>query len=227
MYNFSYGILSVEEENLVDDSKQFISYIKNNGSEIKTLVLSSCALNDAVVAELYQCTSIKRLDLSYSYIEGTTVQKLAELLKNKEVKELILTGSQLDDEAIKTLASALEDNASLTELCLLHNKISSEGAKALLAALKNNNTLLSLDIIEPGDTYECLELRTNVTCDIAKFQEMYERIVPEINEKLKQNMARKQLPVRFSQANSNNDKQAAPAAKQQDTGHESRTVKMG
>jgi hypothetical protein len=61
-----------------------------------------------------------------------------------ETQSVNLANASIDTDGIRTLASALKENTSVTKLNLFNNEIDAEGAAALADALKVNTTITTV-----------------------------------------------------------------------------------
>jgi Ran GTPase-activating protein (RanGAP) involved in mRNA processing and transport len=77
--------------------------------------------------------------------------EILEKIRNNQVGELNLSYAKPNEEEVKKLAEALQENKSLTFLNLWSNHIGDEGVKALAEALQENKSLTSLNL--GGDAY--------------------------------------------------------------------------
>lgn len=84
-------------------------------------------------------STLETLTIS-SPISGKDVKLLGKFLqKNTTLKQLFLTGANLDDDGVQILAESLHKNQSLQVLCLAHNHIGDKGAEALAKMIESSN----------------------------------------------------------------------------------------
>ena len=124
---------------------------RNRG--LKTLNISDCDIDDqgmkSLASALNMNGSLQMLDLSWNRaVTGIGFMALGESLKrNRGLKTLDISDCSIDDQGMKSLASALEMNGSLEELDLSGNRVvTGIGFMALGESLKRNRGLKTLDI---------------------------------------------------------------------------------
>ena len=130
---------------------------RNRG--LKTLNISYCCIDDhgmkSLASALEMNGSLEELDLRGNYaVTSIGLMALGESLKrNKGLKTLNISYCCIDDQGMKSLASALEMNGSLEELDLSRNvAITGIGHMALGESLKRNRGLKTLNI-----SYCCID----------------------------------------------------------------------
>ena len=126
--------------------------LKSNGA-LKTVNISYCDIDDYGVKSLASALemngSLEELNLSGNRaVTGVGFMAMGESFKrNRGLKSLTISHSGIDDQGVKSLASALEMNGSLEELNLSGNRaVTGIGLMALRESLKRNRTLKTLDI---------------------------------------------------------------------------------
>jgi len=125
----------------------FISCITTREIEVN---LHDCSLDEHrvgfLVEELSKCSnSLNKLDLSENNLSDGGVVHIGKILRNKNVKTLIISHCAIGDQGLKSLASALEVNASLEQLSLSGNDaVTRVGLMALGESLKRNRGLKTL-----------------------------------------------------------------------------------
>ena len=115
--------------------------------------LGKCSLDEYRVSFLVKELSSRSLkplltlDLSTDYLSNGVVH-IAEILRHSNCfKTLVISDCGIDDQGMKSLASALEMNGSLEELNLRWNPaVTDIGLMAMGESLKRNRGLMSLDI---------------------------------------------------------------------------------
>ena len=124
---------------------------RNRG--LNTLNISYCCIDDqgmkSLASALEMNGSLEELDLRGNYaVTSIGLMALGESLKrNKGLKTLNISYCCIDDQGMKSLASALETNGSLEELDLSRNvAITGIGHMALGESLKRNRGLKTLNI---------------------------------------------------------------------------------
>ena len=130
--------------------------LKSNGA-LKTLNISYCDIDDqgmkSLASALEMNGSLEELDLSENdAVTGIGLTALGESLKrNRGLKTLDISYCSIDDQGMKSIASALEMNGSLEELDLSRNHaVTGVGLMALGESLKRNRGLKSLNISDCG-----------------------------------------------------------------------------
>ena len=128
---------------------------RNRG--LKTLNISRCGIDDqgmkSLASVLEMNGSLEELNLSGNRaVTDIGLMALGESLKrNRGLKTLNLSHCRIDDQGMKSLASALEMNGSLEELDLSGNvAITGIGHMALGESLKRNRGLKTLNISRCG-----------------------------------------------------------------------------
>ena len=134
-----------------------IAMILRHSKCLKTLNISYCGIDDQGVKSLASAIemngSLEELNLSGNdAVTGIGHMALGESLKrNKTLKTLNISSCGIDDQGMKSLASALEMNGSLEELNLTGNDaVAGIGHMALGESLKRNKTLKTLNISSCG-----------------------------------------------------------------------------
>ena len=118
---------------------------------LKTLNISYCCIDDqgmkSLASTLEMNGSLEELNLrGTGAVTGIGHMALGESLKrNRGLKTLNISYCSIDDQGVKSLASALEMNGSLEELNLSGNRaVTVIGLKALGNSLKSNRALKTL-----------------------------------------------------------------------------------
>ena len=126
--------------------------LKRNGA-LKILDISHCCIDDQGVTSLASALemngSLEELNLSRNRaVTGIGLMALGESLKrNRGLKSLDVSYCSIDDQGVKSIASALEMNGSLEELNLGRNvAITGIGHMALGESLKRNRGLKTLNV---------------------------------------------------------------------------------
>ena len=124
---------------------------RNRG--LKTLNISRCGVDDqgmmSLASALEMNGSLEELNLSWNVsITGIGLMALGESLKrNRGLKTLNISYCSIDDQGMKSLASALEMNGSLEVLDLSGNRaVTGIGLMALGESLRRNRGLKTLTL---------------------------------------------------------------------------------
>ena len=148
--------LDMSKDNL-SDGVVHIAEILRHSNCFKTLHISECHLDDQGVKSLASALemngSLEELNLSWNRaVTGIGFMALGESLKrNRGLKTLNISYCGIDDQGMKSLASALEMNGSLEELNLSWNRaVTGIGFMALGESLKRNRGLKTLNISRCG-----------------------------------------------------------------------------
>ena len=136
-----------------------IAEILRHSNCFKTLNIWHCNLDDQGMKSLASAleinSSLEELDLTWNWnitVTGIGYMALGESLKrNRGLKTLNISDCDIDDQGMKSLASALEMNGSLEELYLSWNRaVTCIGLMALGESLKRNRGLKTLHISHCG-----------------------------------------------------------------------------
>jgi hemolysin III len=79
------------------------------------------------------------------------------LSKNKNINDVNLRGTGLDDDGVIEICNIINNNKTITNLNLAQNNFGKLGAKALEDALKTNNTLKALDLTNNQLGFESIQ----------------------------------------------------------------------
>lgn len=118
------------------------------------------------VANYLKTHAIKEIDLSYNWIDSSSIAHIsASLCKNKHLNILDLKSNQIKDEGANHLAKALLDNHHLGQLDVSDNQITTKGAISLInSALEHHNLKhmnLSHNDISPESALDLKKLNTS------------------------------------------------------------------
>ena len=141
--------LDLSKDNLSDG----VVHILRHSNCFKTLNISYCGRDDqgmkSLASALEMNGSLEELNLTRNHaVTGIRLMALGESLKrNRGLKTLNISDCDIDDQGMKSLASALEMNGSLQMLDLSWNRaVTGIGLMALGESLKRNKGLKTLDI---------------------------------------------------------------------------------
>ena len=125
----------------------------SSNHSLKCLDLRWCDIHDTGMKRLTDClmmnNSLEELDLRDNIISAEAARGFSDMLKrvNSPLKKLNVSGCELTDAAVKSLASALEVNPSLEELDLSGNfDLTDTALVALGESLKRNTGLKRLEL---------------------------------------------------------------------------------
>lgn len=80
-------------------------------------------------------------------LKNEDLENIAWIIKNtKAIKELDLSGKELEDSGGKVIGKALEDNDSITHLNLSNTSLREESSQVIVTALEDNSTLRYLNL---------------------------------------------------------------------------------
>ena len=120
--------LKIDHCNFTDSQVRALSFVLEKNLAIEHLSLHGCCLGNRQIAllapSLERQRTVRRLDLSYNYIEPSVFSSLG----------------------IKELAKAIQSNRTITHLKLSENALGTTGAKLLGRALKVNTKIMSLNL---------------------------------------------------------------------------------
>jgi Ran GTPase-activating protein (RanGAP) involved in mRNA processing and transport len=138
-----------------EDLNLLVHYIMKHHTELHTLRLDGCNLNDSnikiLLPGLLQCSNLHLLSLSWnSWITDVGAEQIARLLINPNTKlhELDLSGNLLTSITAQTLANVISQETQtnslpLTKLSLASNYISNQAGVELVQALAKHAKCLT------------------------------------------------------------------------------------
>ncbi|POM67159.1 hypothetical protein PHPALM_16886 [Phytophthora palmivora] len=131
-------------------SAQMVRSVNSHLRALKSLDLSDCSFEDDGATQLAEAIS-KQPNLQYLKLRDASLcaegaEKVAKALASNKIQlvELDLSGNELADEGIASLAPLLKSQSSLKVLRLDENEVTSEGLKKFVAALSTD----SLPVLE-------------------------------------------------------------------------------
>lgn len=149
--NQSLTDLDLSSNDIESEGAQAIAEALKTNKKIIKLDLALNKIDTVGIQAIAEALKINRtlqhLDLGWHEIKLPGIQALAHVLGTNQssLTSLSLSASYIGGkEGVKTLATALETNTSLTKLDLRSTKVESSGAQALAKALRVNQTLRSL-----------------------------------------------------------------------------------
>jgi len=136
-------------------------------NRLKELNLVNLGINDLTywVALLQTNVSVEEFAFYENPIDAKGMIPFFNIINNTQIKKLYLSELQLDDEALIALATALQNNNTLTKLGLVYIKnITNLGVNALLQAMKNNNVIQNVNI----DFSDANDMVIDTLCDVIR-----------------------------------------------------------
>ena len=141
--------------------------LQSNGFDNKQIQYLARAL------QTNQRQSLTKLNLCKNKIGVDGIQYLFHILQVNQLVSLDLSHNQINDEAIQSLADALQTNRTLTYLNLSSNRVTHYGIQQLAIALLNCQTLISLDLshnrIQSQGVPYLVDLLRNTTLNTVDF----------------------------------------------------------
>lgn len=119
----------------------------NNHPSIKTIRISNCGYNTAVLRIFLEgCKELNILTLTDEDLGGSeAIAPLADFIRgNHPLETLDLSYNKISDNEAVLLVAALKKNTNLKRMHLHNNKITEEGEKALLKAIYNPTSMDSI-----------------------------------------------------------------------------------
>ena len=162
-------------------------------TNIKTLDVSCCKLNEFGIATIVDCLKVKcslqKLDLSENKILATGAEKLSEIFfLATTLQTLDISKCSIPESGLKAICLVLENNKNLQDLNISCNKMTIQGAKSMAKVIKTNTTLQSLNISNcgiPDDGVVVISESCKVNTTLK------ELVVSWDNDKVKVNTAKK------------------------------------
>lgn len=137
--------LSLEECRMgIEGFKQLCNAIKGNSVIEDLNILVPEGGMKYIADALYNHPSLTWLQLKGNFGKKEIIELAKALSQNSTLKQLDLSGCQVDDEGVGYLSEALKGNDSLEYLWLSDNKIKATGAKHLSELVEANKTLRTL-----------------------------------------------------------------------------------
>lgn len=122
---------------------------KNNSLQALniTSTVLSIGFSNEILDAIIRNSSIKKLNFLGNIFEGESINSLLNIIQNKDIESLTLSGPYLNDDFASILSKIIAESLSLKELHLKDTILSDIGAIELGTALESNDSLEKLLII--------------------------------------------------------------------------------
>eukprot|EP00579_Thalassiosira_antarctica_P010765 CAMPEP_0201919014 /NCGR_PEP_ID=MMETSP0903-20130614/8023_1 /ASSEMBLY_ACC=CAM_ASM_000552 /TAXON_ID=420261 /ORGANISM="Thalassiosira antarctica, Strain CCMP982" /LENGTH=638 /DNA_ID=CAMNT_0048455445 /DNA_START=393 /DNA_END=2309 /DNA_ORIENTATION=+ len=125
---------------------------KTTKTYLPALTRLELAMNPYVYVDNISRWNEKRNWWKSNSISSQSVESIAAFVKHHSLVELILSNTEMCSKGAKHLASAIQDNTTLTKVDLSSNSITDTAIPSFIEALKSNSTLLELNLTENNVT---------------------------------------------------------------------------
>jgi hypothetical protein len=149
------GIRELDLSNCFWDRKS-VEVLANGfirATELKSLNLSSCHLEDSLLATILSCLqchpSLRELNISFNNCHSEACESIGALLRTSSIERLEMAQQFIGRRKcldINSISEAIPQNKSLKFLDLKENFLDSGHLENLLVALAENQTLVELDL---------------------------------------------------------------------------------